>query len=206
MKALVPLLAVALIVLPPVTAHEAKDYTVLLTSEGTSPDSVPEGVLVTTDRLFFMMVDDRNDTRHMVSLDIDNDGSYDGPDDLSSPWLTSSCELDEEGNKTDPECKVSYTLILGPENGIMPGNLSLLIKINENENITSYTLHASFTEDVHMTPQNMQPVGDPQSEAGSDATIADSWRSRLAMAGVLIGVTAAILSFSALVSDKDEQD
>ena len=159
MKALIPLLATALILLPPVTAHEAKDYTVLLTSEGTSPASVPEGVLVTTDRLFFMMVDSRNDTRHMVTLDVDNDGSYDGPDDLSSPWLTSSCELDEEGNKTDPDCKVTYTLILGPENGILPGNISLLININENENITNYTLNASFTEDIHTPPQNLQPVG-----------------------------------------------
>ncbi len=202
MKALIPLLAAALIMLPAATAHEAKDYTILLTSEGTSPDSVPEGVLVTTDRLFFMMVDNRNDTRHMVALDVDNDGSYDGPDDLSSPWLTSSCELDEEGNKTDSECKVTYTLILGPENGILPGNISLLIKINENENITNHTLNASFTEDVHTLPQNLQPVDDPQPEAEPDATIADGWLSRLAMAGILIGVTMAIISISALIRDK----
>ena len=202
MKALIPLLAVALIMLPPVTAHEAKDYTILLTSEGTSPDSVPEGVLVTTDRLFFMMVDNRNDTRHMVAMDVDNDGSYDGPDDLSSPWLTSSCEVDEEGNKTDSECKVTYTLILGPENGILPGNISLLIKINENEKITNYTLNASFAEDVHMPPQNLQPVDDPQPEAESDATITDEWLSRLAMVGILIGVTVAIISISALIRDK----
>jgi len=201
-KALIPLLAVALIMLPPVTAHEAKDYTILLTSEGTSPDSVPEGVLVTTDRLFFMMVDNRNDTRHMVALDVDNDGSYDGPDDLSSPWLTSSCELDEEGNKTDSECKVTYTLILGPENGILPGNISLLIKINENEKITNYTLNASFAEDVHMPSQNLQPVDDSQPEAESDATITDEWLSRLAMVGILIGVTVAIISISALIRDK----
>ena len=202
MKVLIPLLAVALIMLPPVTAHEAKDYTILLTSEGTSPDSVPEGVLVTTDRLFFMMVDDRNDTRHMISMDVDDDGSFDGPDDLSSPWLTSSCELDEEGNKTDPDCKVTYTLILGPENGILPGNISLLIKIQENENLTNHTLHASFTEDVHLPPQNIQPEEDSQPEAESDDTLGDSWLSRLAMAGILIGVTVAILSFSALVRDK----
>jgi len=205
-KALIPLLAVALIMLPPVTAHEAKDYTILLTSEGTSPDSVPEGVLVTTDRLFFMMVDNRNDTRHMVAMDVDNDGSYDGPDDLSSPWLTSSCELDEEGNKTDSECKVTYTLILGPENGILPGNISLLIKINENENITNHTLNASFTEDVHTLPQNLQPVEDSQPEAEPDATIADGWLSRLAMVGILIGVTMTIISILALIRDKNEQD
>ena len=202
MKALIPLLAAALIMLPAATAHEAKDYTILLTSEGTSPDSVPEGVLVTTDRLFFMMVDNRNDTRHMVALDVDNDGSYDGPDDLSSPWLTSSCELDEEGNKTDSECKVTYTLILGPENGILPGNISLLIKMNENEKITNYTLNASFAEDVHMPPQNLQPVDDSQPEAESDATITDEWLSRLAMVGILIGVTVAIISISALIRDK----
>lgn len=204
MKAFIPLLAAALIMLPPVTAHEAKDYTILLTSEGTSPDSVPEGVLVTTDRLFFMMVDNRNDTRHMVAMDVDNDGSYDGPDDLSSPWLTSSCELDEEGNKTDSECKVTYTLILGPENGILPGNISLLIKINENENITNHTLNASFTEDVHTPPQNLQPAEDSQPEAEPDATIADGWLSRLAMAGILIGVTMAIISISVLIRDKNE--
>ena len=202
MKALIPLLAAALIMLPPVTAHEAKDYTILLTSEGTSPDSVPEGVLVTTDRLFFMMVDNRNDTRHMVAMDVDNDGFYDGPDDLSSPWLTSSCELDEEGNKTDSECKVTYTLILGPENGILPGNISLLIKINENENITNHTLNASFAEDVHMPPQNLQPVDDSQPEAEPEATITDEWLSILAMVGILIGVTMAIITISALIRDK----
>lgn len=206
MKALIPLLAAALIMLPPVTAHEAKDYTILLTSEGTSPDSVPEGVLVTTDRLFFMMVDNRNDTRHMIAMDVDNDGFYDGPDDLSSPWLTSSCELDEEGNKTDSECKVTYTLILGPENGILPGNISLLIKINENENITNHTLNASFAEDVHMPPQNLQPVDDSQPEAEPEATITDEWLSRLAMVGILIGVTLAIITISALIREKNEQD
>ena len=207
MKALIPLLAAALILLPSVTAHEAKDYTILLTPEGTSPDSVPEGVLVTTDRLFFMMVDSRNDTRHMVTLDVDRDGSYDGPDDLSSPWLTSSCELDEEGNKTDSGCKVTFTLILGPENGILPGNISLLIKINENENMTNYTLNASFTEDVHTPPQNPQPVEDslPKAER-DDGAISDTWLSRLAMAGILIGIALAIISLLALITDQNEQD
>ena len=207
MKALIPLLATVLILLPSVAAHEAKDYTVLLTSEGTSPDSVPEGVLVTTDRLFFMMVDNRSDTRHMVTLDVDNDGSYDGPDDISSPWLTSSCEIDEEGNKTNPDCKVTYTLILSPENGILPGNISLLINVNENENITNYTLNASFTEDIHTPPQDLQPTEDSQPEVEPDSTvIMDAWLSRLAMVGILIGVTVAVISILALIRDKDEQD
>ena len=97
---------------------------------------------------------------------------------------------------------MTYTLLLGPENGILPGNISLLIKINENEKITNYTLNASFAEDVHMPPQNLQPVDDPQPEAESDATITDEWLSRLAMVGILIGVTVAIISISALIRDK----
>ena len=206
MKALIPLLAVALILLPSAMAHEAKDYTVLLTSEGTSPDSIPEGVLVATDRLFFMMVDSRNDTRHMVSLDVDRDGSYDGPDDLSSPWLTSSCELDEEGNKTDSECEVTFTLILGPENGVLPGNIYLLINVYENGKITNYTLNASFTEDVHTPPQDIQSPGDSQSESEQDHdAISDTWLSRLAMAGILIGITLAIFSLLALITDKNQE-
>lgn len=162
---------------------------------------------MTTDRLFFMMVDDRNDTRHMVALDVDDDGSYDGPDDLSSPWLTSSCKLDEEGNKTDSECKVTYTLILGPENGIIPGNISLLIKINENGNITNHTLNASFAEDVHVLPLNPQPTEGPESEAEPENTIiTDAWLSRLAVAGILIGAALAVISISALVREKNKQD
>ena len=206
MKALIPLLVTAMILVPSVTAHEAKDYTVLLTSEGASPESVPEGVLVTTDRLFFMMVDNRNDTRHMVVVDVDNDGSYDGPDDLSSPWLTSSCNLDEEGNKTDSKCKVTYTLILGPENGILPSNISLLIKIYENETLTNHTMNVSFTEDVHLPPPNLRPAEDSQPKTESDdGAISDTWLSRLAMAGILIGMTLATLSLFALFNSKNKQ-
>ena len=101
---------------------------------------------------------------------------------------------------------MTYTLLLGPENGILPGNISLLIKINENENITNHTLNASFTEDVHTLPQNLQPVEDSQPEAEPDAIIADGRISRLAMAGILIGMTMTIISILALIRDKNEQD
>ena len=67
-------------------------------------------------------------------------------------------------------------------------------------------MNASFTEDVHTLPQNLQPVEDSQPEAEPDATIADGWLSRLAMVGILIGVTMTIISILALIRDKNEQD
>jgi len=206
-RSLISLIVMALIMMPAAAAHEAKDYTILLTSDGTTPDSVPEGTLVTTDRLFFMMVDSREDARHQIMLDADNDGIYNGSDDLSSPWLTYSCELDEEGNKTDSDCMVTYTLILGPENGLLPGNVSLLIKTYEKGNSTNYTFTASFAEDVHVEPMNPQPSGDPQSEVEqNDDSNLDSMFSRLALAGILVGGTTGILSIMALIRDKSELD
>ena len=41
------------------SAHEPKEYTILLTHEGTTPQTIPYDVLVQTDFLFFMNVDDR---------------------------------------------------------------------------------------------------------------------------------------------------
>ena len=44
---------------PVVSAHEPKEYTILLTQEGTTPQTIPDDVLVQTDFLFFMNVDER---------------------------------------------------------------------------------------------------------------------------------------------------
>ena len=75
-------------------AHEPKEFTILLPEQGMTPSSVPEDVLVETDYLFFMDVDDREGVSHRIQLDADGDGVFDGPDDISTAWLTGSCELD----------------------------------------------------------------------------------------------------------------
>ena len=110
---------VAIVLCPIATAHEAKDYTVLLRSDGTSPANIPDGVLVTTDRIFFMMVDDGQNKSQQIFIDVDGDSDFSGTDDLRSPVLTSSCALDSEGNKSDPECAVTYTLEMGPSKVLM---------------------------------------------------------------------------------------
>ena len=47
-----------------------------------TPSSVPDDVLVETDYLFFMDVDDREGVSHRIQLDADGDGVFDGPDDI----------------------------------------------------------------------------------------------------------------------------
>ena len=96
------MIALAMVASPIASAHEAKDYTILLKSDGATPSQVPSGVLVTTDRLFFMMVDPGENKSQRILVDTDGDGNFLGTDDISSPWLTSSCSLDEGGTRRTP--------------------------------------------------------------------------------------------------------
>ena len=71
-------------------------------------------------RIFFMMVDAGDNKSQRILVDVDGDGSFSGSDDIHSPILTTSCTLDDEGNKSDPEYAVTYTLEMGPSNGLLP--------------------------------------------------------------------------------------
>ena len=141
-------------------AHEPKEYTILLTEQGMTPSSVPDDVLVETDYLFFMDVDDREGVSHRIQLDADGDGVFDGPDDISTAWLTGSCELDENGSKVDSDCMVAEAVLLGPQNGIIPGNLSMRHQTMSNSTISEDYLTVVLGEDVHVqiVPEVNQPV------------------------------------------------
>ena len=131
-------------------AHEPKEYTILLTEQGMTPSSVPDDVLVETDYLFFMDVDDREGVSHRIQLDADGDGVFDGPDDISTAWLTGSCELDENGSKVDSDCMVAEAVLLGPQNGILPGNVSMRHQTMANSTISDNYLTVVLGEDVHV--------------------------------------------------------
>ena len=146
-------LCILVLFVPVTSAHEAKDYTVILGSEGTSPPSVPEDVLVTTDRIFFMMVDARENMTQRILVDVEGDGSYEGSDDIASSWLSSACDVDAEGNKTEPSCVVTYSLELSPSNGLLPGVVPIVVQHRNGTNhIANYSFTASFSEDVHQEP------------------------------------------------------
>ena len=145
---------------PIVSAHEPKEYTILLTKGGTTPQSIPDDVLVQTDFLFFMNVDDREGVRHRIQFDADGDGLFNGSDDFSSNWLSGSCDLDENGSKVDDSCMVTEAILLGPENGLLPGTIQLRHQIMNNSRLSEENLSVTFTEDVHNQPN--PEVGLPQ--------------------------------------------
>ena len=148
------------IITPSSVAHEPKEYTILLTEQGTTPSSVPDDALVETDYLFFIDVDDREGVSHRIQLDADGDGVFDGPDDISTAWLVGSCELDENGSKVDSDCMVAETVLLGPQNGILPGNVSMRHQTMSNSTISDNYLTVVLGEDVHVPviPEINQPV------------------------------------------------
>ena len=107
-----------------------------------------------------MDVDDREGVSHRIQLDTDGDGVFDGPDDISTAWLTASCVLDGNGSKVDPDCMVAEAVLLGPQNGILPGNVSIRHQTMANSTISDNYLTVVLGEDVHVQimPEVSQPV------------------------------------------------
>lgn len=123
------------------------------------PSSIPDDVLVETDFLFFMDVDEREGFRHRIQFDVDGDGFFEGPDDLSTSWLTQSCELDQNGSKVDMGCIVAEPFLLGPQNGIAPGNISMRHQVESNSTISDEYFSVFLGKDSHLekTPEIQSP-------------------------------------------------
>ena len=138
---------------PSISAHEPKEYTILLTQDGTTPQTIPDDVLVQTDFLFFMNVDYREGVSHRIQFDADDDGLFDGSDDFSSNWLSGSCDLDENGSKMDESCMVTEAILLGPENGLLPGTIQLRHQTRNGSLLFEENLSVTFMEDVHNQPK-----------------------------------------------------
>ena len=145
------------------SGHEPKEFTVLLTDQGINPANIPEGTLVETDSLFLYNVDRREGVRHRVQIDSERDGSFDGPDDIATAWLSGSCEKDENGTNIDKSCKITEFVLLGPENGLLPGNIFLRHQIMQDGQTNSTDFSFVLARDVHqdIVPQIMQnPTSD----------------------------------------------
>ena len=107
-----------------------------------------------------MNVDDREGVSHRIQFDADDDGLFNGSDDFSSNWLSGSCDLDENGSKVDDSCMVTEAILLGPENGLLPGTIQLRHQIMNNSHLSEEDLSVTFIEDVHDQPD--PEVGLPQ--------------------------------------------
>jgi len=160
------LVLLSTITIPSGVAHESKEYTILLTEQGMTPSSVPDDILVETDYLFFIDVDEREGVSHRIQLDVDGDGIFDGTDDISTAWLTGSCELDENGSKVESDCMVAEALLLGPQNGILPGNVSMRHQTQTNSTISDEYFSVVFSEDAHV--QNTPVIQPPNMQENSE--------------------------------------
>ena len=116
-------------------------------------------MLVQTDFLFFINVDEREGVSHRIQFDADGDGLFNGSDDFSTNWLSDSCDLDENGSKVDESCMVTEAILLGPENGLLPGTIQLQHQIMSNSSISEENFSVTFREDVHnqLNPQVVMP-------------------------------------------------
>ena len=181
---------------PAVSAHEPKEYTILLTQDGTTPQTIPEDVLVQTDFLFFMNVDDREGVSHRIQFDADDDGLFNGSDDFSSNWLSGSCVLDENGSKVDDSCMVTEAILLGPENGLLPGTIQLRHQIINNSHISEENLSVTFMEDVHNQPNPEVELPQITQESSEDA-------SRDLLVAILFASLMGILAISPNLITRD---
>ena len=152
------MMLVSLLLVSPVSAHEPKEYTILLKEDGITPNGVSPGILVSSDSLFFYNVDGRENATHRILVDVEGDGAFDGVDDIATPWLSSACERNESGQKLDPSCEVTYLLLLDPSNGLLPSNVSMMHQIDFNGTTEERGFVVSFSEDSHSSDQ-MLPIG-----------------------------------------------
>jgi hypothetical protein len=155
------------------TGHEPKDFTVLLTEDSSTPSSIDSGILVETDSLFFINVDERAGAEHRIRIDTDGDGQFDSSDDISTVWLQGSCELDGNGSKVDEGCMVTASVLLGPQNGLLPGNISMIHQIRIDNSTSESPFYAIFGLDSHSppTPEILDQDNNDEDEDDSDGII-----------------------------------
>ena len=158
----------------PALAHEPKDFTVLLKEDSTDPQNIPSGILVETDSLFFINVDNSPNVSHRIQFDSDGDGKFGGADDLQTSWLNESCEIDDQGARVDPSCRVNEAVLLGPQNGLLPGNLSLRQQIKSNSTIEEVDFYVVFEKDSHEDKEleitQPSPISEP-SNSGDETLL-----------------------------------
>ena len=180
-----------------VTAHDQKEYTVILGSEGATPSSIDAGILVETDSIFFRNHDSRENASHRILIDADSDGAFDSIDDIYTDWMYTSCELNETGHKVDESCNTSTTVLLAPENGLLPGNISMIHEIKFYEQVTQSPFYAVFSIDDHSQQNTLAPQ-EPH-------TPTDSEESDSLLRGIVV-ITAgvSILLASLLISPRSD--
>ena len=130
-------------------------------------------MLVETDSLFFINVDEREGYSHRIQIDADGDGEFNGDDDFSTGWLRASCDLDENGSKIESDCMVTSLVFLGPQNGLLPGNISMMHQIRIGDETSQEPFYANFGPDEHvpLVTENTPQGGFEENDGGNDGAL-----------------------------------
>jgi hypothetical protein len=180
------------------SAHDQKEYNILITEDGLTPASINPGILVETDTLFFRNVDERQDVQHRILVDADGDGVFEGIDDFSTEWISSSCELNETGQKVDDSCNQHALILLDPSNRLLPGNISMIHQIKENNETVDIDFYINFAQDIHVNNDNA-PTGNEDLEE-----VKKSSKEQLLEAVIFFSSLAVILvGLEIIKSDKE---
>ena len=180
------------------SAHDQKEYNILITEDGLTPASINPGILVETDTLFFRNVDERQDVQHRILVDADGDGVFEGIDDFSTEWISSSCELNETGQKVDDSCNQHALILLDPSNRLLPGNISMIHQIKENNETVDIDFYINFGQDIHVNNDNA-PTGNEDLEE-----VKKSSKEQLLEAVIFFSSLAVILvGLEIIKSDKE---
>ncbi|MBT7821046.1 MAG: hypothetical protein HN606_04135 [Euryarchaeota archaeon] len=180
------------------SAHDQKEYNILITEDGLTPASINPGILVETDTLFFRNVDERQDVQHRILVDADGDGVFEGIDDFSTEWISNSCELNETGQKVDDSCNQHALILLDPSNRLLPGNISMIHQIKENNETVDIDFYINFAQDIHVNNDNA-PTGNEDLEE-----VKKSSKEQLLEAVIFFSSLAVILvGLEIIKSDKE---
>jgi hypothetical protein len=108
------------------SAHEQKEYTIILGGTDVSPENA--SALLVGDGAFFRMEDSSNNSSQTVIIDTDGNGQYNSTD-WTSGVLTYSCETDENGTKMDDSCNKTALLLFNSSSDI--GTFSFRVELED---------------------------------------------------------------------------
>ena len=141
-------LAVMMLMLPAVQAHEQKTMTVILVEDGSVNGNITDAAFVQGNALWFRMEDSSANASLVVRLDVTMDGEYNESEDFTSPVLHNTCELDENGSKLDEDCFTSTTYAFGANATV--GNYTYWVVQHQNGTNSTRTYTIAVHEDVHV--------------------------------------------------------
>ena len=142
---------IGLLTLTHASAHEQETYNIIVVADGPMPANITDSGFVQGNIVVFRMKDTTENASIRVTIDINQDGVFNGSTDDMSVWLVQSCELTENGSLVDETCAVSHSYEFNINATV--GDYGYLFERAINESIvTNETYTISLQKDVHEDP------------------------------------------------------